>query len=177
MCCRHRAFSFVIAVSMLDLVVKASVNLQVISQSIFGSWLPEDWCGWCPRWGHWLNRPTWKVFKYSRICYKYKCIPINEVLRHKNHIHEVEPKLHCYSMQPSILDYQVKKDWAMSVSLLLNQQTPGQHDASEQLTLRQDDVIDSKSWTGTFCGWSRLWGNAYTLKPGRCLACNSWWYI
>ena len=73
-----------------------------------------------------------------------------------------------------MLDDRFKKDWAMSVSLLLNQHTLGQHDASEQLTLGQDDVIDSKSWTGTFCGWSRLWVNAYTLKPGRCLACNSW---
>ena len=69
--------------------------------------------------------------------------------------------------------WMIKKDWAMSVSLLLNQHTLGQHDASEQLTLGQGDVIDSKSWTGTFCGWSRLWVNAYTLKPGRCLACNS----
>ena len=64
MCCWNTAFSFVITVSMLDLVVKASVNLQVISQSIFGSWLPEDWCGRCLRWGHWLNRPTRKVFNY-----------------------------------------------------------------------------------------------------------------
>ena len=88
----------------------------------------------------------------------------------KTYKHEAESKLHFYSRQPSILDDRVKKEWAMSVSLLLNQQTLGQHDASEQLTLGQDDVIDSKSWTGTFCGWSRLWVNAYTLKPGRCLA-------
>ena len=95
----------------------------------------------------------------------------------KTYKHEAESKLHFYSRQPSILDDRVKKDWAMSVTLLLNQHTPGQHDASDQLTLRQDDVIDSKSWTGTFCGWSRLWVNAYTLKPGRCLACNKWYLL
>ena len=81
--CRNRAFSFVLTVLMLDLVVKASVNLQVISQSIFGSWLPKDWCGRCPRWGHWLNRPTWKVFNYRRICYK-QCIATNGALKHIN---------------------------------------------------------------------------------------------
>ena len=91
----------------------------------------------------------------------------------KTYKYQVESELHFYSRQPSILDEQVKKDWTISVSLLLNQQTLVQHDASEQLTLGQDDVIDSKSWTGTFCGWSRLWVNAYTLKPGRCLARNS----
>ena len=88
----------------------------------------------------------------------------------KTYNHEAESKLNFYSRQPSILDDRAKFFWAMSVTLLLNQQTLVQHDASEQLTLRQDDVIDSKSWTGTFCGWSRLWVNAYTLRPGRCLA-------
>ena len=74
------------------------------------------------------------------------------------------------------MDDGVKKDWTMSVAEPLHY-TLGQHDASEQLTLGQDDVIDSKSWTGTFCGWSRLWVNAYTPKPGRCLACNKWYLL